>query len=734
MILAGAARPRRLAAYFFYDESGVVDDYVPYMLEALRPHVDATLVVCNGLLTAEGRRKLEAVQGVEVMVRENEGFDVWAYKAAIDAVGWDELATYDELIMLNFTVMGPVGTLDDMFAEMDSRDLDFWGITVHNGAPFDPWGLMPNNFVPVHLQSHFIAVRRSMLRSTEFRRYWDELGPIRSYLDAVGKHEALFTQRFADVGFAWAAYVDTTDMLGRLFYPLFNEPVELVARRGCPIFKRKLFFAGPGAFLDENSKRPARELLDYLRGTGQYPDQLLMPHLLRSCHQFDLTTSLNLVAVLDPDVAPDPAPQTSVAAIVAAPTFAEVREFLDVLRHVPARRVVLVLPDDEGLRASATTLAQARRIPVEVTTGTSWFDGAALVDDAEILCVLEASGETSAFPHSNGDAFARDTQAAIAPSRAYVDQVLRAFADDPYLGLAVPPPPIHSRYFGAIGDAWAGTFEIVDRWADELGLTVPRNVSKPPSAPVGGSFWCRRAAVAPAVAGRAVLGHAPLSDHAWRTATRQLVALTAQAAGYLPTYVMPDFLAENYVTSLVHYMREISTRLGSRSGETFSGMVHRMHLTERLTAALPGNAHTTFTVYPSAGRGFVEETALRVPYPTPALGGRDLRATFDVPAGTEALRFDPLEGLACVCKDVRVEADVRLEIRPLNGVRLGNIDVFATADPQYEIFGEVSRAQRVDVVIGELHALGTEPHVLDELITAARVPGRASRLRRLVRR
>ena len=105
---------KRLIAYFIYDKQGIVDDYIIYMLCALKEHSSEIAVVVNGKLTSESREKLNQVTPV-VMVRENKGLDVWAYKTVLDYYGWDKLVTYDEVIMMNFTIMGPVYPLSEMF-------------------------------------------------------------------------------------------------------------------------------------------------------------------------------------------------------------------------------------------------------------------------------------------------------------------------------------------------------------------------------------------------------------------------------------------------------------------------------------------------------------------------------------------------------------------------------------------------------------------------------------------
>ncbi|MGI0522348.1 hypothetical protein ABY45_17420, partial [Microbacterium maritypicum] len=188
---------RRLVVYVVFDRRGGVDDYVPYALAGLREHAAHVLVVVNGSLSEEGRGKLEAVSD-EILVRENVGFDIWAHKDALDHVG-SRLSEFDEVLLTNDTWFGPVRPYAPVFDRMGERATHFWGMTDH--AREDPNPFTGKGVLPYHLQSFWIAVRREMFLSEEWARYWRELPEMPSYFDAVLKHETIFTDHFAQLGF-----------------------------------------------------------------------------------------------------------------------------------------------------------------------------------------------------------------------------------------------------------------------------------------------------------------------------------------------------------------------------------------------------------------------------------------------------------------------------------------------------------------------------------------------------
>ena len=159
MILTSDTPINRLGIFFFYDAQGVVDDYVLKLLDGFMPHFSDLTIVCNGKLNDAGREKLLRYTS-KLIVRENRGFDVWAYKTALDSYGWHKLEQFDEIVLFNATIMGPVYPFSEMFDAMNKRDLDFWGITKFHRVEHDPFGRSPYPYLPEHIQSHFHAYRK----------------------------------------------------------------------------------------------------------------------------------------------------------------------------------------------------------------------------------------------------------------------------------------------------------------------------------------------------------------------------------------------------------------------------------------------------------------------------------------------------------------------------------------------------------------------------------------------
>jgi rhamnosyltransferase len=50
---------KKIAFYLFYDEQGIVDDYIMYKLKKLKEHVEYIVFIINELLTSENRDKVK---------------------------------------------------------------------------------------------------------------------------------------------------------------------------------------------------------------------------------------------------------------------------------------------------------------------------------------------------------------------------------------------------------------------------------------------------------------------------------------------------------------------------------------------------------------------------------------------------------------------------------------------------------------------------------------------------
>lgn len=225
--------PDRILVYVIYPTNGRIQTYKFVFLEALSKLVKRTIIVVNGQVQDDELANLQRFGQVEF--RSNNGYDTAAFKHGILLLGKEELAKYDELLLINDTNVGPFGSLLEVFKKMASRTLDFWGITYGEDQP-DFTGYNQYGFIPKHLQSYFLVVEKSMFHTEDFFNYWENLGETDSRLKAVGKHETTFTKYFEDLGYKHDALIEDSSDSAMYIHPL------KMLKEGAPLVKYAAFY------------------------------------------------------------------------------------------------------------------------------------------------------------------------------------------------------------------------------------------------------------------------------------------------------------------------------------------------------------------------------------------------------------------------------------------------------------------------------------------------------------
>ena len=265
--------------------------------DSRREYKGVSLDLAAAQIRKEDRQRLEQIAD-EVMVRENIGYDVTAYREGILKPGFEKLSQYDEVVICNDTMYGPLYPFSEMFETMAARDLDFWGITNFHEVPFDPFGTIVYGYIPTHIQSFFMVFRQSLVKSREFQEYWTNFPTVHNYEEAIGYHEAIFTKKFSDLGYRWEVYADSTDLEGYTYDPLRDFPRYLVEEKRCPVIKKRSFYHEYGEAMERSGGEATREVLDYVEKHLSYDTGLIWKNLLRTQNQADLKKRMHWNFVL----------------------------------------------------------------------------------------------------------------------------------------------------------------------------------------------------------------------------------------------------------------------------------------------------------------------------------------------------------------------------------------------------------------------------------------------------
>lgn len=485
------AESKRAIIYVLFDRRGMVEEYVEYALAGLRADAAHILVVVNGALTEDGRARLEAVSD-DILVRPNEGFDIWGHKAGLEHLG-DRLGDFDEIVLTNDTWFGPVRPYGPVFERMAAEPVDFWGMTdsVRMKNPATGHGRVPD-----HLQSFWIAVRRHMFMSDAWARYWHDLPAMADYYDAVLRHEVSFTQTFQEAGFASAAAFPAEKYPTK--HPALFNP-DLLMADGCPLVKRRPFFHWP-PYLDRHAVI-GRWIAEDMARYG-YPVEHMYSNLARNVAPKDVNVDLGLNDVLD-EVGDryDASRPLRTVAILHIFYVDMTDEMLDRVDALPGPYDLVITTQDQDRADAIRAIVDARpregrAVDIRIVASNDGRDQSAflvgcrdiLLDGGYDLVVKLHSKKTPQDGFNVGRAFKDQQFLNLLSSPGYAANVVSLFQRERGLGI-VYPPMVHIGY-PTMGRAWWANKPPFEELAARMGIMVPLDDISP-LAPYGSMFIAR---------------------------------------------------------------------------------------------------------------------------------------------------------------------------------------------------------------------------------------------------
>ncbi|MDV2449659.1 rhamnan synthesis F family protein [Xanthomonas hortorum] len=618
---------RRLCIFSFYDPQGLVDDYVIHFLKELSRFTETIIVYSNGELLEDSARRLRDIVD-ELIVRPNIGFDVLAYKEGLRKTNNGK--GYEEALLVNHTCYGPIFPFEELFAEMEGRHCDFWGVTAHKEISPNPF--TGSGTLPYHLNANFIAIRSRMLRSQEFSRYWKAIEGKSTYEEAIAEHEATFTHHFRQAGFKCESYLDS-EKYGNVYPALLDIDETLIDRN--PLLKRRLFFQEP-SHLERHSVDLPRAL-QIIQKTSNYDPNLIWRNAVRGAELRTITTNAGLTSIF-PDIRINEKGSTSewgnvaICAHVYYPDMVE--ELLQLGDTIPCKYDFIATTETEEKKALIEQAAAGREnineVIVRVVERNRGRDMSSLFitcrdlfigDRYNLVCRLHTK-KTPHVHNGRSNVFKRHMFENLLKSSGYTANVLDMFRDHPWIGVAVPS--IIQMSYGTLGHAWgtnrARTMEVAKR----IGIDVKFDSYTPVGA-FGGMFWFRPKAL------HKLFAHPwqwtdfeaepyPL-DGSLGHALERIITYVAQDAQFTTQQILSSRLAEWNFAVLEYKLQKLSSALPNADFAAQAEFLYEWKNAKYRSSAMPVAARPAPTLSQSL-RGLVAACKRSLKYRFHALARR----------------------------------------------------------------------------------------------------------------
>ncbi|MDO4804690.1 MAG: rhamnan synthesis F family protein, partial [Lachnospiraceae bacterium] len=508
---------------------------------------------------------------------------------------------YSSVILCNNTLFGPFYPLSEMFAEMEKKELDFWGITAFAGDPGDPFGTIKYGYIPEHVQSFFMVFEKRFLETDDFKSFWENLPEIHRYEEAIGYFEAIFTKEMADKGYRWDVYMACPELRGFTKDPLRDFPRYLIERKRCPVMKKRSFFHEYGEAFERSGGEATREAFEYLEGGTDYDTDLIWETILRTENMAAIKKRMHLNFILPEGlrrkggIATAGTVSRENSAQKDRPRGTNILPSLAAIAHIyyPELAVNLAayasnLPDGADIYISVSgreareaaerafaSLKDGHRVEIRMTGNrgrdlmpflTLWRD---VIFQYDVILKVHDKKVPQLAMLSTGRSWERMCFECLMPSREFVWNVLDLFERNARLGMLTPPPPVHAEYYPTIGHGeWGANYKETARLAKELGIRVPVEREWEPVAPFGSECYLRTDALRTLFSKAWDLKDFPeeplAADATVLHAIERVIPFAVQNDGYYSGWVMSDKWAPiilDNLTYLTHTLRERESRL-----------------------------------------------------------------------------------------------------------------------------------------------------------------------------
>ncbi len=266
----------KLLLYVHFNRNNELSEHVIYQIQKLRQNFEEIFFISNSKIDQKDLTQLTAPKLIDgFMQRENAGYDFAAWSDAMKQYGFDKLANYDSVTIMNDTCFGPVYDFTTPFERMDSdNQIDFWGITNNRSHKVKPWEDKDAIVLPDHIQSYFVSYKQNVVKSVAFEKFWSNIEVLNDVVEVIIKYETAMTKYFENAGFKSAVLFDTRkeDWTGMVVhdFSVFNLP---------ELLKREIAFLKIKAF-SYGAEYPTTPLVvEQIKADAHYPVSLIIDHM-----------------------------------------------------------------------------------------------------------------------------------------------------------------------------------------------------------------------------------------------------------------------------------------------------------------------------------------------------------------------------------------------------------------------------------------------------------------------
>ncbi len=192
---------KRVCLLAGFDKDNIIQDYVVFLVQELSKISDVYYFADAEIPKKELLKIKAYTKYAESAPHMGRYFGSWQY--LMHYIGWKTLESYEEMIICNDSIYGPMTNIEDIFDYMELRNYDFWGLTENYHSNY-------------HLDSYFMVFNQDIIKNCKFQEFWKSITP------GIGSksYETVLTPFLTELGFIGNSYIKNYKKEDQLAYPL----------------------------------------------------------------------------------------------------------------------------------------------------------------------------------------------------------------------------------------------------------------------------------------------------------------------------------------------------------------------------------------------------------------------------------------------------------------------------------------------------------------------------------
>ncbi len=476
-----------LGIYVFDDKKGFVDGYVIDALSKISVLCSELCIVVKSEITDDSLQLLSEFSNNIIYTKEECNYLMGYRYGVLQFVKNKRWNEFDSILFFNNTFFGPVFETKKIFERKNKyyNNSDLWSIAEVAINPDE-------DELAYDFMAAFFVVEKNLLNSPNFLAYWDELPQL------IEEENSSINLYFEEKGFKCDCIYDTAS-----FDTVDNTKYNalLLLENGYPMVNCEVFTGEFKETLTHEIKSDAKEVIKYLREHTDYDINLIYDCMIRKCSPFNVSSVLAQTYILS-DISSEMEVIDKNIAVMVFHMHYDILldENISYLEKLPDNvDIIITTTSSEKVNIITEKVNKiesiSKRTKVLLSSGNGRDMAGLLVEARPFIKNYKYIGFTHdkmSLHHNrtSGQSFARIILENIINSGNYVRNVINIFENNPRIGLLIPPPPEHGRYFAVIGRRWTGNLDYYKELCKKI--NIPFDIDSEDNAmSLGTAFWCR---------------------------------------------------------------------------------------------------------------------------------------------------------------------------------------------------------------------------------------------------